>query len=281
MAMRARLETITPQIAAQYLAKNASNNRHLNRAYVDMLARDMSSGEFRATHQGIAFDEDGRLIDGQHRLTAVLQANTSVQMMVTRDCPAGTLMTIDRGNSRTLHDIMTITMGGDSDEAAIMRNNSMLSAMRSVYRFNAPSKVRLSAPQAMKLYHEYEEEWKALYYIFGKRAGRKRSPETAAMFAAMLNGVPADALKCFDGVMKDSTIAGCDGYNVQIALRWRRFQDDMTMRHVRLRYEDVYKTTQAVIKDFYENTRRKHIQIADEEAYPIRQQIRDIFEMEG
>ena len=35
------------------------------------------------THQGIAFDENGVLQDGQHRLCAIVSANKPVDMMVT------------------------------------------------------------------------------------------------------------------------------------------------------------------------------------------------------
>jgi hypothetical protein len=76
-------EIITPEIARRYLAANHCN-RNLSRPHVIRLVNAMLSGEFHHTHQGIAFDEFGNLIDGQHRLSAIVESGTSQPMQVTR-----------------------------------------------------------------------------------------------------------------------------------------------------------------------------------------------------
>lgn len=58
---------VTPEMAAKWLEGNVLN-RPLKQAHVDRLAREMAAGRWRLTHQGIAFDVSGCLIDGQHRL---------------------------------------------------------------------------------------------------------------------------------------------------------------------------------------------------------------------
>lgn len=73
--------TITPELAAAWLAKN-THNRTIRKSWVKELARRITSGLWRTTHQGIAFDSQGTLIDGQHRLLAVLEANAPVVMWV-------------------------------------------------------------------------------------------------------------------------------------------------------------------------------------------------------
>ena len=77
------LELITPLKAAMFLENN-SHNRKLNEKQVSLLASDMVSGNWRLTHQAIAIDADGELIDGQHRLRAVLKSNAAVNMYVAR-----------------------------------------------------------------------------------------------------------------------------------------------------------------------------------------------------
>ncbi len=52
------LETITPLLAAQYLARNL-NNRAITKERVLSLSRDMQSGAFLVTHQCIAFNSNG------------------------------------------------------------------------------------------------------------------------------------------------------------------------------------------------------------------------------
>jgi len=64
----------------------------------------MDSGEWQLTHQGIAFDKDGNLLDGQHRLQAVINHGRGVEFMVTRNLPHEVFSSLDRGVVRTLAD---------------------------------------------------------------------------------------------------------------------------------------------------------------------------------
>lgn len=97
--MYTKIEVIGPQTAAAYLNSN-KNNRPVRQRWVDALAAMMERGEFTLTHQGIAFSVDGDLIDGQHRLHAIIQSGKTVQMCVTRGAEPDTYKTIDSGAVR-------------------------------------------------------------------------------------------------------------------------------------------------------------------------------------
>ena len=89
---------ITPEIAKDYLSKSRGN-RNISSAKVIQYARDMQVGRWQTTHQGIAFDSDGVLKDGHHRLHAVIKAGCSVEMPVIENVlPEATVF--DRGRSR-------------------------------------------------------------------------------------------------------------------------------------------------------------------------------------
>lgn len=75
------LMQITPEIAKAFLAGN-TDNRKLAIRTVEVLARDMTNGGWRLTHQCIAISESGLLIDGQHRLSAVVSSGKTVPMYV-------------------------------------------------------------------------------------------------------------------------------------------------------------------------------------------------------
>lgn len=77
-----RVQRITPAIAAEMLKKNYMLNRHVRSTHVAALATIMRNGGWMLTPQGISFDTGGALIDGQHRLHAVIHAGVSVDMMV-------------------------------------------------------------------------------------------------------------------------------------------------------------------------------------------------------
>lgn len=80
--MHSQVIEVTPSLAAEWMKSN-SFNRNISRPTVDRYAADMAAGKWNLTHQGIGFDDDGILIDGQHRLSAVIKANATVPMMVT------------------------------------------------------------------------------------------------------------------------------------------------------------------------------------------------------
>jgi len=98
--------TITPEVAAKWLASANVNNRSLSEKKVKRIASSISKGLWRLTHQGIAFYEDDRLADGQHRLAAIVMAGIPVQVMVTYGLPTAVSDSIDKGVARTLKDNM-------------------------------------------------------------------------------------------------------------------------------------------------------------------------------
>lgn len=114
---------LTPALAAAWLEKN-DNNRTINWNYVAQLARDMKAGRFRCTHQGIAFDTERRLIDGQHRLWAVMEADVTVRMRVFYNEPPENIALIDGNCPRRAADRMSLgrELGTvRSDELATLR----------------------------------------------------------------------------------------------------------------------------------------------------------------
>ena len=68
--MKTELVSVTPSLAREWLKKN-TKNRPIRPSHVETLRQALTRGEQVTTHQGIAFDTEGELIDGQHRLTAV------------------------------------------------------------------------------------------------------------------------------------------------------------------------------------------------------------------
>ena len=99
-----KIEVITPQFAAAVLENKNHSNRHIRRQVVATLTEAIRNGEFRTTHQGISFYEDGTLADGQHRLSAIVAANMPVTMSVMRGLSKDDGLVIDCGEKRKLHD---------------------------------------------------------------------------------------------------------------------------------------------------------------------------------
>jgi hypothetical protein len=96
---------ITPQMAAMWLESN-ENNRRVQRDRVKLYANVMARGGWHFTHQGIAFYEDDRLADGQHRLMAIVESGASVWMNVTYGIKLPASTALDTGRPRNLTNAM-------------------------------------------------------------------------------------------------------------------------------------------------------------------------------
>jgi hypothetical protein len=102
---------ITPDMALNWLEKVNTNNRPVVDAHVHRLARDMKEGRWILTHEGIAFSPDGVLLDGQHRLWAIVEAEVPIELHVWFNVTRDALMAIDSGKPRSLADILHLGGG--------------------------------------------------------------------------------------------------------------------------------------------------------------------------
>ena len=106
--METSVMIITPEMAESFLLFN-NENRNLRNQHVEYFAKLITQGEFQLTHQGVAFTGNivnpKRLLDGQHRLQAIVKAGTPVEMLVSWNCDEKLFHTIDAGASRTFRDL--------------------------------------------------------------------------------------------------------------------------------------------------------------------------------
>jgi len=115
------VEYVTPSIAADILSRNGQN-RSIDQAFVGRLARDIRAGRWKVHHQGLAISPDGVLLDGQHRLSAIVLADIGVDIVVARGVRCDAFAAIDRGKTRTIGDIVTLAGYNNSNlRAAALR----------------------------------------------------------------------------------------------------------------------------------------------------------------
>jgi len=153
--------TITPSMAEKWLKENNTHNRPLYRCTIEKYAREMRSGAWAVTNQGIGFAENGTLLDGQQRLSAIVLSNTPTKMLVTRGLPLifksngdGELFTqdaIDGNKPRSTGDILTLSHGLDNANAKMAITNAIVFAIKS-------QTVPLSPRVAYKIIDLYTDE---------------------------------------------------------------------------------------------------------------------------
>ncbi|MEU3282939.1 hypothetical protein [Streptomyces antibioticus] len=107
---------VTPELATKWLKQNTRNRNARKRAVSDY-ARDMAAGQWRLNGEAIKFAADGTLLDGQHRLMAVIEADVAIPLMVVTGLPNDTQETMDAGRKRTTAD--TFSLRGETNAAVL------------------------------------------------------------------------------------------------------------------------------------------------------------------
>ena len=94
MGLRIEEFNVTPELAAVYLEKNVSN-RKLSRGQVLLISKQMQEGKWKKTGDTIKFSVTGRLLDGQHRLSAIVDSGVSQFLMVARGLDSNAFDVLD------------------------------------------------------------------------------------------------------------------------------------------------------------------------------------------
>lgn len=102
-----KLETITPERAGELLQGN-SHNRTIRQRQVDSLAVAIKRGDWVVNGDMIRLSPTGVLLDGQHRLWAILEADMAVETFVGYGFTDEAQETMDVGRSRTLGDALKL-----------------------------------------------------------------------------------------------------------------------------------------------------------------------------
>lgn len=101
----AEIVLMTPEHAREILASN-TRNRPVRQTYATQLAEAIRRGEWKLNGEPIQIAVDGTLLNGQHRLLGVDQADLPIEMLVVRNLPMTAQDTIDTGATRRLSDIL-------------------------------------------------------------------------------------------------------------------------------------------------------------------------------
>lgn len=106
--MRASVQVITPEGARQLLESN-SGNRTLNKHIIERYRNDMIHGRWRPNGSSISVGPDGRLLNGQHRLSALIEADVAIEFVLVYEDTDDVFSTLDIGITRPTSTILTMS----------------------------------------------------------------------------------------------------------------------------------------------------------------------------
>ncbi len=115
---------VTPRIANGWL-ETAKLNRKVSKKTVGRYAADMGKDQWAETGESIKFNGDGSLIDGQHRLLAIVSSGKSQKLVIVKGLDKGIFACLDTGKKRNLSDVLSI--------AGVDKYNSSVAALTRIW----------------------------------------------------------------------------------------------------------------------------------------------------
>lgn len=150
----ARVLHITPEMASDWLtSRNHPLNRRLSPHTADKYRRDMEQDRWKLTRQGIVFDTDGKLIDGQHRLKAIANSGIEREFWIYPNEARDTFDGYDQNYRRTAAHLL----GGISYATNIAGAARILAATEERDRWGLPAYPRVTAAQVVDTFHQWPE----------------------------------------------------------------------------------------------------------------------------
>lgn len=188
---------ITPDQAMRWLEGNVKN-RPVNQSHVNRLAEEMTAGRWKLTHQGIAFDVNGTLQDGQHRLWAIVMSKCTVPMAVAFNVASDAITCIDCGKGRSVVDRMNLS-GRFGHDGVSKEQLATLRAMLGHFSNNA--KGRPLAMEMDELARHRRAIDFAIEHLWTTRVRGVGSGVTCAVVARAWYGVDTEKLRRFCEVL--------------------------------------------------------------------------------
>lgn len=138
--------SVDPETAARWLGSNKVN-RNVRVAKINQYAADMAEGRWNLSNDAICFAPDGTLLNGQHRLHAIMKSGATIVMLIVRNMPALAMTSMDIGSSRTAAD--ALGFAGEKS-THLLAAAAKLAIVYSDGRIYKDSKVQATSPGAIQ-----------------------------------------------------------------------------------------------------------------------------------
>lgn len=98
---------VSPAVAERMLGTNIKN-RPINKNIVTSYANAMRRGEWKDCIGSLSFDEHGHLIDGQHRLLAIIESGITAKFVCVHNLPEESFAAFDCGYRRKASQVLAM-----------------------------------------------------------------------------------------------------------------------------------------------------------------------------
>ena len=186
--MKTEVRKITPSIAKEMLKRN-QGNRNVSDVTVTFYASQMISGDWMFDGQPIRFNNSGRLLDGQHRLSAIVESGTEQQFLIITGIASEAFKVMDTGRNRNSCDVFKISGIPYSSQVStscrivylLTNNNQRVEGSKKISHsilldfYNNHTRILDCVKKSENLYIEFSRvlSWShigAFMYLFGEKS---------------------------------------------------------------------------------------------------------------
>jgi hypothetical protein len=249
---------VEPEEAELWLTNHNKINRPKRFGAIEKYLRDHLNDKWLTTHEAIAFDYNGQMIDGQHRAEMIARAKKAAKTVICLGLEPRVRMVVDIGIPRRPHDILKLN-GFDSAtpwSVAIVRQT-----INSINR-------RATMMEIFDAYKRLERKAQIIMAMFpNKKAKLTTSPICAVMLRA-LQDYPEERIQDFAEFLYEGLAPRANkGNNAVVMLR------DWLMKLPAIggnADRAVYSRTEAALYAYLNNIRLDKLEPATEELFPMR-----------
>lgn len=114
---------VDPELAEMFLASNFAENRAFSQEYVNKLSAEMKAGRWGLSNDAITVDTEGRFLNAQHRMKAIIASKTTQRFIVLLNADRESAEWLDIGKKRSMSQRITVSGVKMTDkECSIIRN---------------------------------------------------------------------------------------------------------------------------------------------------------------
>ncbi len=251
---------VGPEQAIKWLEFNC-RNRPLDEKHVKYLVAEMKAGRWKLTHEGIAFDINGILQDGQHRLWAIVLSSCTVEMNVTFNTSEECIEYVGGGKKRMAHERMNLS---GRYQGGVSKNH--LAALRAMLQgMESPRTMPFSQEMDLMARHKPALDF-AVEHLTTSRVKGAGSSVTRAVVARAWYSADLDRLRRFCEVLRTGLRSGDDETAI---IHLRDYLAGCGRREGLGQFRDQYGKVQRVLNAFLAGRSLSVLRPCQAEMYPL------------
>lgn len=262
--MKTKEVNVTPTMARGWMEKN-TKNRPSNAKHTSWLASQMTAGKWKLNPQPIIFNGDGTLLDGQHRLMAVIESGKTVKMNIVTGAASDVFDVLDTNRTRTAGDVLAI-QGYANAKVLAGAIQFLLNFNSGNHTYGGRSRISTSNAIIADYVQKRPElcEWAAEGLEFHKNFRLLGQKAAVGMYCILKNKHPRLVKEFYEKVFFGENLERDEPANL---FRVKMINDQLS-------YKKLKSTTKLAIfikawNAFKEGTKVTHLRYLDTENFPV------------